>query len=667
MYRLSPVARNLALAFGCLQLAVGVAAAEEGRLLDPVVVTATRTQQSIRDVPAAVSVVSREQIEQSTATTVDQLLQGVPGVYAARMDASSPNRIAQTYSRGLPGNSRTLVLLDGIPMNVLYDGQVDWSQLSTQDIERVEVVRGASSGLYGANAMGGVINVISRAPEAGDVSHLGAEFGSLNSQRYQAAHSHSFGGTSIRLSASHYSSDGYNMWRPDTTVPKAYRDAIGTVKDNAAIKIAREIDAQSFVEAGLSYLKDESTGFYKPGAAGYTPQTREQYVPTLRYVRESEQSNTSLALYGRMGKQWADTLSATTYSSISEKGYYEDRTFGVNGQHSWSPWSGHRFTLGGDYVDGSIDNHFSYPGSSRLRDTRGDLSRVGAFLQDEITLGERWKLNVAGRYDRWTTGGNQTDTGAGQPNSVYKERSDSAFSPKLAALFKLSEGINLRTSAGRAFNLPDMFNLYANTTRGTTVYWANPDLRPETVNAFDAGVDFYWGSLGYVKATAYYNDAKDFIYSVQRNATNVDKINVGAVTTRGVELESLFRPLAGLEINTSYTYNQSRIEKNEKDVSLVGKELTNVPRHHAYLKATYQLMPGASVFAAANYVGKRYGNDANTTIYAGYTTLDIGASYALSKNLTTRLTVNNLGNKAYDGIGYIAPGRTITAGLYGSF
>lgn len=666
MYQLSPVARHLALALGCYQ-AIAVWAADDGRVLDQVVVTATRTQQSIREVPAAVSVVSRDQIEQSTATTVDQLLQGVPGVYAARMDASSPNRIAQTYTRGLPGNSRTLVLLDGIPMNVLYDGQVDWSQLSTQDIERVEVVRGASSGLYGANAMGGVINVISRAPDAGNTTRVAAEAGSLNSQRYQAAHSHVFGGTSIRLSASRFSSDGYNMWRPDTTVPQAYRDAIGTVKDNASVKIAQEIDAQSFVEAGLSYLKDEATGFYKPGAAGYVPQTREQYVPTVRYVRDGEQSSTSLALYGRMGKQWADTLSSTTYNSISEKGFYEDRTFGVNGQHSWTPFSGHRFTVGGDYVDGSIDNHFTYPGTTRLRDTRGDLSRTGAFLQDEITLTARWKLNVAGRYDRWTTGGNQTDTGSGQPNSVYKERSDSAFSPKLASLFKLSDGINLRASAGRAFNLPDMFNLYANTKRGTTTYWANPDLTPETVNAYDAGVDVYFGSLGYAKATVYYNDAKDFIYSVQRNATNVDKINVGAVTTRGVELESLLRPSQAWEINASYTYNQSRIEKNEKDTSLVGKELTNVPRDHAYVKATYLVQQGMSVFAAANYVGKRFGNDANTTIYSRYTTLDLGGSYALTKNLTGRLTVNNVGNKAYDGIGYIAPGRTVMAGLYGSF
>jgi iron complex outermembrane recepter protein len=666
MFQRSIMISQLGVAFGCFS-AFASLAAEPVAELDQVVVTATKTSQSIRDVPAAVSVISREQIEKSTSTTVDQLLQGVPGVYAARMDASSPNRIAQTYTRGLPGNSRTLVLLDGIPLNVLYDGQVDWSQLSTQDIERVEVVRGASSGLYGANAMGGVINVLSRAPEPGRLTRVGAEYGSMNSKRLTAAHSQSFGATSIRLSASHFSSDGYNMWRPETTVPVANRDAMGTVKDNASIKVIQEIDGSSFVEAGLSYLKDEATGFYKPGAPGYVPQTREQYVPTLRYVRDTGSTNSSLVVYGRFGKQRADTLNPVTYQAISEKGRYEDQTLGMSAQHSWTAFAGHRLTAGVDYLDGQIDNHFDYPGTARLRDTKGDLTRYGIFVQDEMTFGERWKVNLSGRYDHWKTGGNQTDTGPGQPNTNYVERSDSGFSPKLAGLFKLTENLNLRASIGRAFNLPDMSNLYANSRRGTTTYWGNPELTPETVKAYDFGVDYYFGPRGHLKATAYYNDAKDFIYSVRRNATNVDKINVGVVTTQGLELEALYRPLNTLSVSASYTLNRSRIVENERDTALEGKSLTNVPRQWGQLRADYQFAGGAVLFGVLNYVGKRYGNDVNTTVYKAYSTWDIGGSYPLAKAVTARLTVANVGDRRYEGIGYLAPGRTVTASVNAAF
>jgi outer membrane receptor protein involved in Fe transport len=666
MFELTPLAKRLSLIF-TLAVPLHVLAAESEVELAQMVVTATKTQQSIRDVPAAVSVVSREQIEQSSATTVDQLLQGIPGVYAARMEASSPNRIAQTYSRGLPGNSRTLVLLDGIPMNVLYDGQVDWSQLSTQDVERVEIVRGASSGLYGANAMGGVINILSRAPEPGINSRVSADYGSLNSKRLSASHSQSRGATAFSVSASRYESDGYTMWRPDTTVPAAYRDAIGTIKSNVTAKLLHEIDSSQLVEAGISYLNDESTGFYKPGAAGYTPQTREQYVPTLRYSRSGAESSTSVVVYGRFGKQWADTLNPATYASISEKGVYNDQTFGLNAQHTQQLTASQKLTVGLDYVDGGIDNHFNYPGTTRLRDTKDDLTRYGAFLQDEIEITKRWRANLAGRFDHWKTGGNQTDTGTGQPNSTYATRQDSGFSPKFGTLYQLAEDINLRATAGKAFNLPDMFNLYANTRRGTTNYWANPDLLPEKVKSYDLGLDYYFGKHGHLKATVYRNDATDFIYSVQRNATNVDKINVGGVVTKGLELEALYRLLDKLSLTASYTHNDSVIVKNDRAPNLVGKQLTNVPKQQAYLRIDWTLPGAGQGFAVANYVGNRFGDDANTVIYKKFTTYDVGGSYPISRDVTARLTFANVTNKKYDGIGYIAPGTLITGGISAKF
>ncbi|MDD3608940.1 MAG: TonB-dependent receptor [Halothiobacillaceae bacterium] len=651
--------------FACLS--ASIAQGEQNPFdLEEMVVTATRTEQNIRDVPAAVTLIGREEIERSSAVTVDQLLQGVPGVYAARMDPSSPNRIAQTYTRGLPGNSRTLVLLDGIPMNVLYDGQVDWSQLATQDVERVEVVRGAGSGLYGANAMGGVINILSRAPEPGIRTRIGADYGSLNSRRLSAAHSQSHGLTAFSLSASRFESDGYNMWRPDASVPPAHRDAIGTVKDNLNAKLVQGIDANQFLEASLSYLRDEATGFYKPGVDGYTPQTREQFVPSLRYTREDDNSETQLVTYARIGHQWADTLSPVNYASLSERGEYQDRSLGLNAQHSRHIGAGQRLTLGLDYLNGEIDNHYSYPGTPRLRETLGDLQRYGLFAQDEIALGTDWRLNIAGRYDHWKTGGNQTDTGTGQPNSNYKSRSDGQFSPKLGLLYKATDNLNLRVSAGQAFNLPDMFNLYANTKRGATTYWANPELEPEKVNAYDIGIDYYFGQDGYVKLTAYRNDATDLIYSVQRDASNVDKRNVGAVKTEGLEFEARYRAYRNLLLSASYTLNNSVIVENENNRKLEGKQLVNVPRHQAHLRADWFLSP-ARLYLTVNHVGDRYGNDANTTTYRAYTTVDLGGAYAFTQAVEARLTFANLTNEKYEGIGYIAPGATVTASLQARF
>lgn len=639
----------------------------ESAALSDVVVTATRTAQSIRDIPAAVTVVSRAAIEKSAATTVDQLLQGVPGVYAARMDPSSPSRIAQTYTRGLPGNSRTLVLVDGLPMNVLYDGQVDWSQLVTTDVERVEVVRGAASGLYGANAMGGVINILSRAPAPGVNTDIGAAYGSMDTRRLTAAHSQSHDSTAFSVSANHLESDGYNMWRPDYPLAEDRRDAMGTVKDNFAAKLIQELSPADLLEAGASWLRDEATGFYKNTASGYTPQTREQTLTSLRYAHSGEKISGSAVLYGRFGKQWADVLNAVTYASVSEKGYYEDNSAGLNAQASLDLSAMQKLTVGADYLDGSIDNHFSYPGTPRLRDTSGDLTRYGIFVQDEIKPGDRWRINIAGRYDHWKTGGNQTDTDASQPNSAYAERRDHYFSPKLAALYKIDDNLNLRASAGKAFNLPDMFNLYANTTRRTSTYWANPDLTPEKVYSYDIGLDWYFGQRGFAKATWYRNDAKDFIYSVQRDPNNFDKINVGAVRTEGWEFEFSYIAASWLTLGASYTLNDSDIVENERNTALVGKQLTNVPNRQATLRADLTLPNHLNAFAAINDIGRRFGNDMNTTTYQPYTTLDLGVSKSFDKGLSVRLTVMNVADVKYDGIGYIAPGRVTTLSLNGRF
>ena len=676
MFRLSPASKQLSLAFGLLSPCLAIAA-EQATQLEQMVVTATKTQQSIKEVPASVSVITREQIEQSTATTVDQLLQGMPGVYAARMDASSPNRIAQTYTRGLPGNSRTLVLLDGVPMNVLYDGQVDWSQLSTQDIERVEVVRGASSGLYGSNAMGGVINILTRAPAEGTHSRVGIDYGSMNSKRLSASHSQSHGATSFSLSASRFESDGYDMWRPGTTPPAANRLPIGTVKDNFSAKLIQEINADNLLEASISYMRDEATGFYGPGTAGYEPQTREQYVPSLKYTNTSGDTNTTAVAYARIGKQWADTLNSTAaqlpgvplYAGIVEKGYYEDKTFGLNAQHSRPLSKTQTLTFGADLISGEIDNSFTYPVQTpgRLRTTKGEVTRYGFFVQDEIKLTSRWNANAAARFDHWKLGGNATETNS-PPNpatTAFKETTGQGFTPKLSTLYKLTDQLNVRASAGKAFNIPDMFNLYANTIRGTVTYWANPDLKAEKVTSYDFGLDYYFGNASYVKATAYRNEASDFIYSVVRNATNQDKINVGGVVTQGLELEASYRPLPSLALTGSYTLNTSKIVKNESNPALVGKQLTNVPRNRGYLRADWTITPGSQVFAAMTHVGNRFGDDTNTVAntYKQYTIYDLGGSYALTRDISARLTLANVTNKKYEGIGYIAPGATVTAGL----
>lgn len=658
----------------CVSVLIGhgaVVAADRDAQLGDMVVTATKSATGIREVPAAVSVITRAEIEKSPAVTVDQLLQGVPGVYAARMDASSPNRIAQTYSRGFSGSGRTLVLIDGVPMNVLFDGQVDWSQLKTSDVERVEVVRGAASGLYGGNAMGGVINIITRMPPPGVERSVFGEYGTNDTRNIGASIRGRLGDTGFALSGSQLDSDGYDMWTEaqKLAVAAASRHkliAIGTKKKNVAGKVTHDIDNSNVVDLNLSYLDDVNTGFYD--ISGYLPQRREQWLASARYRHFTDKSETSLVLYTRLGKQWADspvTAGGSAYNAIASSAVYDDNSLGINAQSTFRISDAQQITIGADYLDGDIDvyDYGKATSPGRVTNRKGYVTRTGLFAQDEIKLGQSWIANIAGRIDYWKTHGSLTDTLAGQPTGNYAERKGSEFSPKFSLLYKATQQINLRASAGKAFKLPEQTELYSSNKRGLITYWGNPNLVPESTVAYEAGLDYYIGNRGHIKTTLYKNNAKNFVYSITRDATNNDKVNIEGVETQGLEVEAAYKLNDIVGLSGAYTYNDSVITAFNLNPALVGKQLTNLPKQHTFLRADMNLSEGMQAFVTWNYVGTRYAADNNSSHYRKYATVDIGLSQRFSADLDGRLTVLNVGDSVYDGNGYMAPGRVVTASL----
>ncbi|RIX44630.1 MAG: TonB-dependent receptor [Rhodocyclales bacterium GT-UBC] len=684
MFPLTPINKQLSLIFA-LGLPFALQAAEDDPRLSEMVITATKTERSIKDISAAVTVIDKERIEKSGATTVDQLLQGVPGVYAARMDASSPNRIAQTYTRGLPGNGRTLVLVDGIPMNVLYDSQVDWSQLGTIDVERVEVVRGAGSALYGNHAMGGVINVISKTIAPGLHGRVEGDYGSLDTKRGAGLVSYRGERSGFALSASYLESDGYDMWRPDTsqtTIPLSQRAKTGTEKTNVGAKFFYEIDNSNLLDFNFSYLRDITTGLYN--IPGYNAQDRQQYLGSGRYRHFGDNSETTIVLYSRIGQMDADSANAPNATSpdvtaagvkgasrIAYRGDFDDRETGIHAQTSHRLGSHHNLTFGGEYADGEMTMTNRYPAEpGRVQVTKGNVTRSGVFLQDEISI-DRFNVNLAGRWDNWKTSGSFHDTKASFPNQgSWSDRSETAFLPKAGASYRLLDDLILRGSIGKSFNAPDASQLYGNSRRGTVTAYGNPLLEPEKALSRDIGLDYYFGKTAYVKSTYYYTTAEDFISTIQRSGAptgTTDKVNYDGVRARGFELEGRWRATEWVSLQGSYTKNDSVITKFAQNRSLEGKQLTNVPQHQAYLRADFSLPFGLTAFGVANYVGTRYSNEANTTTYKAYTTYDAGLSKTLTKDVSLRLTLINLGDKKYEGIGYIAPGFTVSSGLIAKF
>ncbi|MGB4782706.1 TonB-dependent receptor, partial [Candidatus Methylomirabilis sp.] len=186
--------------------------------LEPVVVSASRVEQRLRDIPANVTVITREDIEQSSARTVDDLLRQVPGFSLFRRSSSLVTHpTTQGVSlRGIgpSGASRTLVLLDGIPLNDPFGGWVYWDKVPLESVERIEVARGGGSGVWGNYALGGVINIITKRPEA-RVAQAKLDLGSRDTVDADLLVSHVTGPWGVSLEGNFFRTDGYKIIRKD--------------------------------------------------------------------------------------------------------------------------------------------------------------------------------------------------------------------------------------------------------------------------------------------------------------------------------------------------------------------------------------------------------------------------------------------------------------------
>jgi len=206
------------IAWGASDLPQGTADPEDALRLEPVVVSASRIEQRLRDVPANVTVITKEDIRKSAARTVDDLLRQVPGFSLFRRNSTlvsnPPSQGVSLRGIGPSATSRTLVLLDGVPFNDPFGGWVYWSKVPLESIERIEVTRGGGSGVYGNYALGGVINIVTRRPEAG-VAQSKLEVGTRDTVDADLLASHVIGPWAASLEGSFFRTDGYKIVRED--------------------------------------------------------------------------------------------------------------------------------------------------------------------------------------------------------------------------------------------------------------------------------------------------------------------------------------------------------------------------------------------------------------------------------------------------------------------
>ena len=643
------------------------------------VVTPARTARAIADVPGAVEVITVPQLENTPGATLnDKLVNIIPGAVSSRANGIYSFTSVVTL-RGLPANEqgRTLVLLDGVPVNTGATGAVNWNRLAAEDIDRIEVFKGPVSSLYGSNAAAGVINVITKKAAVG--YQLGTAYGTYNT--FQAKLRAGFKIRKLALSAggSYLGSDGYNSTpaalrvTPDYSANKYVREK--SVSAAAALDLAEKglIDAQYSRTEGL-----RGEGIRIRTADGAS---RRYNTDFARAAWRGE--NNGVAWQTQAYYQFEDyfRLNETTksgYTRVNTVAGRED----TGGQAAVSlPLAGLLATLGADYKLGSVDavDHNIAPAPEYDSKNRGRARQYAPYIQAEKKLlSDRLKLLAALRYDNARYFDGYFFNPSNTINLVNGSQSDhywDSFSPKYAASWSYSDSLEQYLSYGRGFRAPALEDMCLTLLRGSgmnkRLSVANPGLKPETVDTAETGFKITPLTGLYIEPTAYYTTGRNFIYATDTNdfvggVRVAKKENIGKVKIYGVELPVKFY-IRAFSFTAAYAWSDSEIEEYAGPAALQGRSLTYAPRHTA--SASFGVKTASAEFALGwVYKSKQYTADDNSAWAGWYQTFSVSASRSFSRAVSARLTVENIFDKRYqESSSDLAPGRAITVSAEAKF
>jgi outer membrane receptor protein involved in Fe transport len=601
------------------------------------VVSAGRVEQRLSDVPTHTTVLTREDIERSSAQTVDDLLREVPGFSLFRRSSSLvANPTTQGVSlRGIgpSGVSRTLVLLDGVPLNDPFGGWVYWSKVPLESIERIEIVRGGGSALYGNYALGGVINIVTRKPQA-----IGLQ-GTLAGGTHDTVHAHLqadyvTGPLALSLQGDVFSTGGFPIVRA------AQRGAVDIDADSQHQtflgRLEYTLTAQSSLFLAGSYFHEERGN----GTPLQENATEAGYVAAGSKLRTADGSDWQLTVYAQL--QTFDS----TFSRVSSDRQVEALTtaqevpsLGVGGSLQWTKrlLTQHLVTAGIDaqFVDGESDEDlFNFAGTmiTTRRESGGQQRFFGLFAQDIFTPLPQLQITAALRFDNFRNGdASRTDrtlaTGV-VSRTDFPTTTDTSLSPKLAILYRVTDTLILRGAGYQAFRAPTLNELYRQFRVQNVVTLANPSLGPERLTGGEIGLDYTLWVDWLLTLTGFWSTLKEPVSNVTlappfppdcpSGTVCRQRQNLGRTRSRGVEVELRYMPTRAWVLSASYLYNESTVRDFPTDPSLEGNRVPQVPKHMYTLGAQYLNPRLVNAAFLGRFVGDQFEDDRNENVLQSF-------------------------------------------------
>ena len=644
--------------------------------LDDVVVSATRTEIPVFDASQSVTVIGSEEIMASPFERVEDIVRSAPGMYNFRHYGLQTNGIVSPLSMRGVGKGRVLILVDGVPQNDNFNNSISWvawGHIPKEAIERIEIVRGPTSALYGSEGLGGVIHIFTKNPHTERETSIRAEAGSAETYAGYGFHSQKFNDLGIMLAGGYEESDGWLMVEdPEDYEIQRYREvAKGIGKATYDLTPSSDLSFSAL-------LYDHETG--KGREFFYDELTLDQYW--LNYARRGENLDLKGLIYlNRADKTAFQDTARDNFTSLF-------RVEKFDGTHNWGAdlqgtilnGSPARITLGATYKEAVLDYNEDFPGSSRDAGAEGEQQFLSPFVSiDARFLNDTLIVNLGARYDRVeTSDGVNFDTqgSAGKPayDNRFESNTEDSFSPKAGIAWHPDAKTTLRVSGGKGFRAPSLFELYKVQIRGGGTFYreANPDLEPEEIWSYDVGAERFLRDDLWARLTFYQSFAEDYIgdrltgtspISGGRTRFEYRLDNIGKVDIYGIEAEMEWYPLSDLTLFANYTYNISEITEDENNADLEGNDLPNEPRHQTHFGFRYQNPRIVNVGVTANYYADIYFDNENTLKENGFFTLDASVSRRFFDRLTAYVSVENLFNEEYPIFRSLSSGDTIAPGL----
>ncbi len=621
-------------------------------------VTAYRAATLLSDVPVSEIQLSREELLDTPALQLDDDLRQIPGFSLYRRSSSrTANPTTQGVSlRGLGANgaSRALVLEDGIPLNDPFGAWVYWDRVPVESISDVQISQEGGSSLYGSDALGGVIQFVSRPTEPGGIS-LDTSYGNQNTPNFSLWAGGQKGKWESSFAGAVLNTDGYILTpkseRGTVDVPAGVRD--GT----AALMLGRKIGEQSEIFARGWFL-DESRGNGTPlqvndtklgqGALGADLQLGGFGALTLRFYADAQ---TYYQTFSAIGPN-RDSETQTDLQTVPSQG--------VGWSAVWSRQAGKRQTLvaGVDYHEEIGASHeVLLSGGTTDQSSGGRQRTVGIFGEDLIQISPRWFLSASARVDVWSNFDASTLRVPVTPplpptDTIFPDRSQNAFSPRLTLRNQINSHVSWNASVYRAFRAPSLNELYRSFRQGNTVTEDNPFLVAEHLTGVDAGVAVS-GFNGRLQAhgTFFYNQIVDPVANVTLSSTpNLilrQRQNLGQINAPGVELGVTASIVRDFTISCSYQYVDSKVSSFPANTALVGLWVAQVPHNAFTFQARYSNPRIVTVEVTGRAIGNAFDDDQNQFPLGSFFVLDAMVSRQVGAGFEVYAAAENLLNATY--------------------